>query len=67
MNKDKLINIGMWTGGIIAFLSLPLMVGPALKFFFRGLLAILNHPLEALCFVILLFGVWRLAGLVTEE
>lgn len=50
MNKDKLINIGIWSGAIIVFLLLASMVQPALKFFFRGVLALMNHPIEALCF-----------------
>ena len=50
MNKAKLINIGIWSGAIIVFLLLALMVQPALKFFFRGVLALMNHPIEALCF-----------------
>lgn len=54
LNRDRLINIGMWSGGIIAFILLALMVGPAIKFFFRGLLAMMNHPIEALCFIVLL-------------
>jgi len=67
MNKDKLINIGMWTGGIIAFLSLALMVGPALRFFFRGVLALMNHPLEAFCFFGLLTIISLLASWVSEK
>lgn len=67
MTKDKLINIGMWTGAIMAFLSLALMVGPALRFFFRGLLALTNHPLEAFCFFGLLTILWSAAVWVSEE
>jgi hypothetical protein len=67
MNKDKLINIGIWTGGIIAFLSLALMVGPAIKFFFRGVLALMNHPLEALCFFGLLTIFLTAASWVSEK
>ena len=67
MNKDKLINIGIWTGAIVAFLLLALIVGPALRFFFRGLLAMMNHPLEALCFVGLLTILWSAAVWVSEK
>ena len=67
MNKDKLINVGMWFGSIIAFILLALMVGPAIKFFFRGLLAMMNHPIEAICFVGLLTLILTLANLVSEK
>ena len=67
MNKDKLINIGMWSGGIIAFLLLSLMVGPAIKFFFRGILALMNHPLEAFCFFGLLTILSLVASWVSEK
>jgi hypothetical protein len=67
LNRDRLINIGMWSGGIIAFILLALMVGPAIKFFFRGLLAMMNHPIEALCFVGLLTTFLFIADRVSEK
>ena len=67
LNRDKLINIGMWSGGIIAFILLALMVQPAIKFFFRGLLAMMNHPIEALCFMGLLTIFLTAASWVSEK
>lgn len=67
MNKNKLINIGMWTGGIIAFILLSLMIGPAIKFFFRGILTLMNHPLEAFCFFGLLTIFLTAASWVSEK
>ena len=67
MNKAKLINIGIWSGAIIVFLLLALMVQPALKFFFRGVLALMNHPIEALCFFGLLTILTSVVIWVSEE
>ena len=67
MNKDKLINISIVAGIVSAFILIALMVGPAIKFFFRGLLAMMNHPLEALCFFGLLTILWSAAVWVSEK
>ena len=67
VNRDRLINISRVIGIVSAFILLALMVGPALRFFFRGLLALMNHPLEALCFVGLLTILWSAAVWVSEK
>jgi len=67
MNKDKLIDISIVAGIVSAFILIALMVGPAIKFFFRGLLAMMNHPLEALCFFGLLTILWSAAVWVSEK
>lgn len=67
MNKDKLINISIVAGIVSAFILIALMAGPAIKFFFRGLLALMNHPLEALCFFGLLTILWSAAVWVSEK
>ena len=61
MNKDKLITYGMWAGGLLVFILLSLMVAPAIRFFFRGVLAMMNHPIEALCFFAFLTILWTVA------
>lgn len=66
LNRSKLINIGIGVGIVSALCLIIAMVGPAIKFFFRGLLAMMNHPIEALCFITLLMVFGRLAGKVTE-
>ena len=67
MNNDKLINISIVAGIVSAFILIALMVGPAIKFFFRGVLALMNHPLEALCFFGLLTILWSAAIWVSER
>ena len=67
MNKDKLINISIAVGIVSAFILIALMAGPAIKFFFRGLLALMNHPLEAFCFFGLLTILWSAAIWVSER
>jgi len=67
LNKDKLIDISIVAGIVSAFILIALMVGPAIKFFFRGLLAMMNHPLEALCFFGLLTILWSAAVWVSEK
>ena len=67
LNRDKLINISIVVGVVSAFILLALMAGLAIKFFFRGLLAMMNHPLEALCFVGLLTILWSAAVWVSEK
>ena len=67
MNKDKLINISIVAGIVSAFILIALMAGPAIKFFFRGLLALMNYPLEALCFFGLLTILWSAAIWVSER
>ena len=66
-NRDRLINISRVIGIVSAFILIALMVGPAIKFFFRGLLAMMNHPLEALCFFGLLTILWSTAVWVSEK
>ena len=64
---NKISTIGLYMAGIILFIALSLMVGPAIKFFFRGLLALMNHPLEAFCFFGLLTIFLTAASWVSEK
>jgi len=62
MNKTLTIGLSIVLIGLIVA-----MVGPAIKFFFRGLLAMMNHPVEALCFIGLLTAFLFIADRVSEK
>ncbi len=67
LNRDKVINVCMWCGGVIAFILLSLMVAPAIKFFFRVIYVMMQHPIEALSFVGLVTTLLFVAIRVSEK
>jgi len=67
-NIKRSMKILRWFAFIIALALVVAMMGPAIKFGFRILLELMNHPLEALCFTALGMGIiWVLFELEEKE
>jgi hypothetical protein len=61
--RDKIKMGGIGVVSALIILSVPLFI----KFFFRGILMIMNNPLESVGFFGLLFGVTLIYILLTEK